>query len=77
METLKRQGKKWADSPGSDNQMAKRVPNNAQRRGDKESMKNESISRKLWRTTTSTKRKNGRISLGWSHGSWRQSRPRE
>jgi hypothetical protein len=39
--TPKRQRDQWADSPGSEDQMAKRVPNNTQRRGDEESMEDE------------------------------------
>ncbi len=39
--TPKIQRDQWVDSPGSEDQTAKRVPNNTQRRGEEESMEDE------------------------------------
>jgi hypothetical protein len=41
MATPKRQRDQWADSPESEDQTAKRMPNNTQMRGDDESMEDE------------------------------------
>jgi hypothetical protein len=60
MAAPKRQRDQWADSPGSEDQMAKRVvTNNTQTR---RAWRTRNISRRRWRNTISTRRRSGRRS---------------